>query len=200
MDANRERYRAELVEPFRALLDCFAPFARKLNPRFPVSGRVSVNFSRINRDIRFAKDKTPYRPQMFLYFGEHGGEGGQLYIGASPELVTCGFRIYGHTRVSPLVKFGRPRGAEHAAWIEKQQRKLGRAYESYWYSTVKGEWTKHPGWPSKPEEWKKLQGWTVRRTFAPSAAARSSFEREVCKILRETYPLCRFAGSSDWKA
>jgi uncharacterized protein (TIGR02453 family) len=200
MDANRERYRAELVEPFRALLDCLAPAARKLNPRFPVSGRVGVNFSRINRDIRFARDKTPYRPHMYLFFAEDGGEGGQLYIGASPDLVTCGFRIYGSKRVSPLVKFGRPRGAEHAAWIEKQRPKLGRGYESYWYTSEKGEWTKHSGRPAKPEDWKRLQGWIVRRAFRPAAAARSSFQAEVCKILRETYPLYRFAGSSDWKA
>ncbi|HEY6466350.1 MAG TPA: DUF2461 family protein [Candidatus Acidoferrales bacterium] len=199
MDANRERYRAELVEPFRALLDCFAPAARKLNPRFSVSGRVGVNFSRINRDIRFAKDKTPYRPQMYLFFTEGDGEAGQLYIGAAADSVTCGFRIYGHKRVAPLVRFGRPRGAEQSSWIERQRTKLGRGYESYWYSTVKGEWTKTAGWPTKSGDWKKLQGWIVRKKLAPSAATRSAFYAEACKIFRETYPLCRFAGSPDWK-
>lgn len=200
MDANRERYRNELMEPFRALFDCFAPVARELNRRFSMSGRVGVNFSRINRDIRFAKDKTPYRPQMYLFFGEGDGEAGQLYIGASPEIVTCGFRIYGHKRVSPLVRFGRRRGVENATWIERQRHRLARGYESYWYSTEKGERTKHAGWPAKVEDWKKLQGWIVRKKFAPSAVARTRFHSEVCKIFRETYPLCRFAGSSDWKA
>jgi uncharacterized protein (TIGR02453 family) len=199
MDANRARYRAELVEPFHSLLDCFAPAARGLNSRFSVSGRVGVNFSRINRDIRFAKDKTPYRPHMYLFFSEPSGEGGQLYIGASPNLVTCGFRIYGRTRESPLVQFGRPRGAEHGAWIEGRRRKLLRRYDSYWYSTEKGEWTNHPGWPAKPENWRRLQGWIVRRKFTPAAAARSTFESEVCTIFRETYPLYLFAGSPDWK-
>ncbi len=198
MHANRERYRAELVEPFRTMLDCFGPAARKLNRRFSVTGRVGVNFSRINRDIRFARDKTPYRPQMYLFFSEPGDDGSQLYIGASPDLITCGFRIYGRARISPLVKFGRPRGAEHSAWVARQQRKLG-GYESYWYSSQKGEWTKHAGWPAKPEHWKKLQGWIVRKKFSPSAAARPAFENEICKIFRQTYPLFSFAGSSDWK-
>src|SRR5580693_10395465 len=102
MDANRERYRSELVAPFRALLDRLAPAVRKLNKRFVVSGKVGVNFSRINRDIRFAKDKTPYRPQMYLFFAEADREGGQLYVGASPDQVTCGFRIYGSGREAPL--------------------------------------------------------------------------------------------------
>jgi hypothetical protein len=89
IDANRQRYRDELVEPFRALLDCFGPFVSRLNLQFCVTGRVGDNFPRINRDIRFANDKTPYRPQMYLFFAEPSGEGGQLYIGASPEIVTC---------------------------------------------------------------------------------------------------------------
>jgi uncharacterized protein (TIGR02453 family) len=200
MDANRERYRADLVEPFRALLECFTPSVLKLNKGFVCSGRVGVNFSRINRDIRFAKDKTPYRPHMYLFFAEGDGEGGQLYVGASTEGVTCGFRIYGGGRESALVKFGRPRGATQSAWIERQERKLGRKYESYWYSTEKGEWTKHRGWPAAPENWKRLQGWIVRRKFSPGAAAGASFEREVCNIFKETYPLWAFAGTAKWKA
>jgi uncharacterized protein (TIGR02453 family) len=199
MDANCERYRAAVVEPFRAVLERLAPAAQRLNPRFVVSGRVGENFSRINRDIRFAKDKTPYRPQMYLFFGEPGGEGGQLYVGISVETVTCGFRIYGGGRDAPLVKFGRARGRENAKWIERQRRRLGKKYESYWYSMIKGEWTKHGGWPVNPEDWKRLQAWIVRRKFAPAAATRAGFEREIAKTFREVYPLLPFAGSPTWK-
>jgi len=199
MDENRERYRATVVEPFRALLDRLAPAAQRLNPRFTVSGRVGENFSRINRDIRFARDKSPYRAQMYLFFAEPGGEGGQLYVGLSTDTVTCGFRIYGGGRETPLVKFGRTRGRDNPKWIERQRRKLAKKYESYWYSAVRGEWTKNNGWPVKPEDWKKLQGWVVRRKLAPAAATRSGFEREIAKTFREVYPLYRFAGATDWK-
>ena len=97
MDANRDRYRAEVVAPFRGLLSALTPHALKLNPGFDISGRTGVNFSRINRDIRFARDKTPYRPQMYLTFPDPGaGENAttQLYIGISAEAVTAGFRAY----------------------------------------------------------------------------------------------------------
>jgi uncharacterized protein (TIGR02453 family) len=200
MDANRERYRTELVEPFRGMLERFTPAVLRLCKGFVCSGRVGVNFSRINRDIRFAKDKTPYRPHMYLFFAEGDGEGGQLYIGASTDSVTCGFRIYGRGRESALVKFGRARGAAQAAWLERQKRKLGRKYESYWYSTEKGEWAKHRGWPTAPENWKRLQGWIVRRKFSPTAAAGPAFERDVRKIFKEMYPLYTFAGAAKWKA
>ncbi len=200
MDANRERYRSAVVEPFRALLDRLAPAARKLNSQFVISGRTGDNFSRINRDIRFARDKSPYRTQMYLFFAEPGGEGSQLYAGISAETVTCGFRIYSDSRTSPLAQVARPRGREHAPWIERQRRRLGKKCESYWYSTEKGEWTKHNGWPAKSEDWKKLQAWIVRRRFAPAAATRRGFDRELAKVFREVYPLYTFTTSPKWKS
>ncbi|MGB7228333.1 MAG: DUF2461 family protein, partial [Candidatus Acidiferrales bacterium] len=58
MDENRPRYKQHVVEPFRRLLDALAPGVRKLHPEFCISGRTGESFSRINRDIRFANDKT----------------------------------------------------------------------------------------------------------------------------------------------
>lgn len=200
MDENRERYRAAVVEPFRALLDRLGPAALKLNRRFVVSGRTGENFSRINRDIRFSMDKAPYRMQMYCFFAEPGGEGGQLYVGISAESATCGFRVYGRGKGAPLTQFGRARAKENTKWLERQKTRLGRKYESYWYSSEKGEWTKHKGWPVKPEEWKKLQGWVVRRKLSHAAAMRPGFERDAAKIFREVYPLLPFTSSLDWKA
>ena len=199
MDENRERYRAAVVEPFRVLLDRLAPAALKLNKRFVVSGRTGENFSRINRDIRFSMDKAPYRTQMYLQFSEPGGEGGQLYAGISAETVTCGFRIYGRAKGAPLTQIGRARAKENAKWLERQRNRLGRKYESYWYSSEKGEWKKHKGWPVRPEEWKKLQGWVVRRKLTHASAMRPSFEREVAIIFRDVYPLLPFTSSASWK-
>jgi len=200
MDANRERYRTAVVAPFRALLEQLSPAALKLNVGFAIAGRVGENFSRINRDIRFARDKSPYRPQMYLFFSEADVEAGQLYVGLSAEAVTSGFRIYSGSKTSSLVRVARPRGREYPRWMERQKRRLGRKYESYWYSTEKGEWRKHAGWPVDPEGWKKLQGWVVRRKLAPAAATRSGFEREIARIFRDVYPLYRFTSSPDWKS
>jgi uncharacterized protein (TIGR02453 family) len=199
MDANRERYRSTVVEPFRALLERLVPAARKLNSQFVTSGRVGDNFSRINRDIRFARDKSPYRAQMYLFFAEPSGEGGQLYVGISAETVTCGFRIYSSGRTSPLIEIARPRGMEHAQWIEGQRRRLRKKCESYWYSTEKSEWTKHNGWPGKPEEWKRLQAWIVRKRFEPAVVTRRAFEWKVAKTFREVYPLYPFTTLPKWK-
>lgn len=199
MDENRERYRSAVVEPFRVLLDRLTPFALKLNPRFDVSGRVGRNFSRINRDIRFANDKSPYRPQMYLYFSELTG-GAQLYVGISAAAVTCGFRAYREKRTSPLATLARERGQQYPDYVAKLRRKLGGKYESYWYRTEKGEWTKRSGWPLAPDDWKRLRGWVVRRKLPLAAATRPSFPREIAKIFGEVYPLYAFTASPHWNS
>lgn len=199
MDENRGRYKSSVVMPFRELLERLTPVAQKLNPKFQISGRTGENFSRINRDIRFAADKSPYRAQMYLYFSEDGGASGQLYVGLSTEALTAGFRIYSDGKESPLVKIGRVRGAANAEWIEAQKKRLGRKYDSYWYSTEKGEWTKHSGWPLRVEEWTKLQAWIVRKKLKPTAATKPGFEREIERIFADVFPLLPFVGQAEWK-
>jgi uncharacterized protein (TIGR02453 family) len=205
MDANRDRYRFAVVEPFRALLTALAPDALKLNAGFDTSGRTGVNFSRINRDIRFAMDKTPYRPQMYLTFPVPGAADEartQLYVGISAEAVTAGFRAYamGPAKTSPFKHMVLPRVVDNLNWLKGKKRRLGRRYESYWYSTEKGEWTKHQGWPLAPEEWKKLHGWVVRRKFSSSAATRPKFVSEANHLFRDVYPLFEFVSSPSWKS
>lgn len=197
MDENRERYRTAVVQPLRVLLEELAPAAQKLNPAFDVSGRTGVNFSRINRDIRFAKDKTPYRPQMYLRLPPQGGKNrmpGELYLGFTGDLVTAGFRVYfdRKTKAAALAK----QLPQAAPWCARQKRRLARRYESYWYSMEKGEWTKHNGWPVAPEEWQKLNAWVVRCKLSLSAVTRPSFLKDVAVIFRQVYPLFQFVTQS----
>jgi uncharacterized protein (TIGR02453 family) len=199
MDANRERYKETLVRPFRRLLEATSQTVLKMNDRFDVCGKTGANFSRINRDIRFAKDKTPYKPQMYLKFcvmGSGDREKGQLYVGLSPEVVTVGFRIYsgGKRKESALALIAEPRIAQNPKWVAAQKRKLQATYESYWYTTEKGEWTKREGWPTQPEDWKRIRGWIVRKKVKTSAALKAEFPRELCKAFREVYPLLQFTG------
>jgi uncharacterized protein (TIGR02453 family) len=202
MDANRQRYQQFVVQPFRWLLEELSPAVLQLDSRFDTTGRTGANFSRINRDIRFAKDKTPYRAQMYLKFsppfpGE--GETGQLYTGISADAVTAGFRIYSGSKrkESALGQIAEPRVLAQPKWVAQQKKRLGRRYEGYWYSALKGEWTQHDGWPTELEDWKKLQGWVVRVKLKPAAATQVSFPRDLAKIFRELYPLLRFTSLDD---
>jgi uncharacterized protein (TIGR02453 family) len=199
MDENRERYRACLVQPLRRLLEALSPEILRLNGDFDVTGRTGANFSRINRDIRFAKDKTPYKTQMYVKFGipsPGDRESGQLYVGLSADTVTTGFRLYSGSKrkESALALIAEPRVAGNPKWVAQQKKRLARKYESYWYTTEKGEWTKHKGWPSEPENWKKILAWIVRKKLKPAAATHAGFPQEVVKVFRDLYPLLKFTS------
>ena len=202
MDANRDRYQAAVVQPLRKLMEEMAPAVLKLDSRFETTGRRGANLSRINNDIRFSKDKTLYKTHMYLKFSvpiSADLESGQLYTGISTDVVTAGFRMYGGSkrRESPLALIADARVAKNPRWLARQKKRLGRKYESYWYSMAKGKWTQANGWPA-PEEWPKVQAWIVRRKFSPVAAMRSGFPGELAKIYRDVFPLLRFVSLPDY--
>src|SRR6202521_2155179 len=108
----------------------------ELDSRFDTSGRTGPNFSRINRDIRFAKDKTLYKTQMYLKFSVPAPgkrETGQLYVGISKNTVTAGFRIYsgGKRRESTIALIAEPRVNADSGWVAENKKSLSRRYESY---------------------------------------------------------------------
>ena len=202
MDKNRQRYQTTLVQPMRRFLEELTPAILDLDDRFDTSGRTGANFSRINRDIRFAKDKTLYKKHMYLKFQQPVSgdrESGQLYVGLTKDLVTVGFRLYAGSkrRESLLALVAEPRVVADPGWVAEQKRRLGRRYDSYWYTTVKGEWTKNEGWPVDPENWKKIQAWIVRKQMKPTAALRAAFSRDVTAIFRDVYPILRFTSLPD---
>ena len=93
-DQNRACYEQHVVGAFRGLLEVLAPSLHKLNQHFETSGKTNGNFSRINRDIRFSKDKSPYKSNYYLYIfdGRHDrGHTGRLYVGLSADCLTVGF-------------------------------------------------------------------------------------------------------------
>lgn len=199
MEANRQRYQQHVVGPLRALLEALTPAVLSLHPDFETSGRSGANLSRINRDIRFAKDKRPYRSQMYLQFSRPlpSGDDGQLYVGVSADGVTVGFRIYGGARDSTLAQIGRARAAESRPWLARQKRRLAQKYDSYWYRTERGEWTKREGFPVASEDWTRLQGLVVRRRFPPRAASAPGFVKDVMRIFRGVFALYRFTSLPD---
>ncbi|HLK04789.1 MAG TPA: DUF2461 family protein [Candidatus Acidoferrum sp.] len=195
MDAHRDRYQAAVVQPLKKLLEEMAPTVLDLDHRFETTGRRGANLSRINRDIRFAKDKTLYKTNMYLKFSAPLGgemESGELYVGIAADSVTVGFRVYAtpKRKQSPIALIAEPRLAKNPKWLAQQKAKLGRKYDSYWYSTVKGEWTKNSGWPTN-ETWPKLQGWIVRKKLSPAAALRASFPNDIAKIFRDVFPVLK---------
>jgi uncharacterized protein (TIGR02453 family) len=202
-DESRARYDQHVVGAFRGLLGALTPFLLKLNPNFETAGKTNGNFSRINRDIRFSKDKSPYKPNFYLYVydGRHDrGHAGRLYVGLSADCLTVGFSIYGSWRgpKGALETLFRRRFASHRQLFESLLARVVRArrYETYWHREEKGEWAQHAGLPRRPEDWLTLHAWVVRKVFLPNARGLGTpeFTGQVARIFWELYPLYVFTS------
>ena len=194
-DQNRPIYEQHVSGALKALLEALAPRMLLLEPAFEVSGKTGKNFSRINRDIRFARDKSPYRGNLYLFFGRAGTDlGTRLYVGLSADGVTCGFAAY-HGRGSEMEDIFKPRRAREPEEIDRMLRRLERRYEMYWHAKERGEWMKHRGRPRSDEDWQRCQALIVRQVFPPTRLALRlpRFARQVEKTFRELFPLYSFA-------
>ena len=63
---HRERYLCDVAEPMKRLAAALISTVRELDPRIVAEPARAV--SRIYRDTRYARDKSPYRPRMWLAF------------------------------------------------------------------------------------------------------------------------------------
>ncbi len=65
-EENRDRYSEYLVTPMKELANELGPVMLSIDSLFEIKPAKCI--SRINRDIRFSKDKSPYRSNMWLAF------------------------------------------------------------------------------------------------------------------------------------
>jgi uncharacterized protein (TIGR02453 family) len=202
-EENRSSYDEHVVAAFRGLLETLTPFLLKLNPDFETSGKTNGNFSRINRDIRFSKDKSPYKSNFYLYVYDRRhdrGHSGRLYVGLSADCLTVGFSIYGSWKAPPgvLETVFRKRVVAQQPALEKLLVRVvrGRRYQTYWHRDEKRTWVQHAGLPRRIEDWLTLHAWVVRTVFLPDARglATAAFACRVERIFAELYPLYVFTS------
>jgi uncharacterized protein (TIGR02453 family) len=84
-DENRALYDLDFVEPMIALLDDLS--ARFAKARIPLRADGKRSMFRLNRDIRFSKDKSPYKTHGGAVMTRSGdkSDNGLLYIHIDPN-------------------------------------------------------------------------------------------------------------------
>jgi uncharacterized protein (TIGR02453 family) len=84
-EANRAIYEGQIKEPFGDLIEDLA--AAMAKAKLPLKGDRKGSIFRLNRDIRFAKDKSPYKTHAGAVLTRSGAKNdpGLLYIHVSPE-------------------------------------------------------------------------------------------------------------------
>jgi uncharacterized protein (TIGR02453 family) len=74
-EANRDLYEAGYVAPARAFVETVGPMLRSISPGVQFEPKINGSIGRVNRDIRFSKDKRPYKDHLDLWFW-HGDKKG----------------------------------------------------------------------------------------------------------------------------
>ncbi|GAF87834.1 unnamed protein product [marine sediment metagenome] len=69
-DENRAAYDAHYVTPARDIIEAVAGPLRKIAPDICAEPRINGSIFRVNRDIRFSADKTPYKDHIDIWFWE----------------------------------------------------------------------------------------------------------------------------------
>ncbi len=124
---NKARYETEWVQPMKALLH---DVRARLAPAYQPTKLGEAKVMRIHRDVRFAKDKTPYKTHIgavITVAGKTVGEGGNaamyVHLGTEEEFVGVGTYMFDAERLARWrTQVGGKAGVELTALIAKARK------------------------------------------------------------------------------
>jgi uncharacterized protein (TIGR02453 family) len=92
-EENRGLYDAGYFEPARVFVESMGPRLKKISPGVKYEPKVNGSIGRINRDVRFSKDKRPYKNHLDIWFW-HGEKKGWdrpgFYLRITPQTIYLG--------------------------------------------------------------------------------------------------------------
>lgn len=96
-DANKERFEKVWLSPAKELVLAVGPRLQRLAPSIEFEPRVGGSLMRMNRDVRFSKDKSPYKTHLDLFFWEGESKGWELpgfFFRLTSKQLMCGAGIH----------------------------------------------------------------------------------------------------------
>lgn len=96
-EAHKGDYQDHLLAPFARLVQHLTPMMLAIDPLFETRPAVDKTLSRIHRDIRFSRDKSPYRACMWLAFkrpGQRWQERPGFFFELTPRTYRFGMGFY----------------------------------------------------------------------------------------------------------
>ena len=100
-DDNREAYDKFVIAPARSLVLAFGDRLKTIAPEIVAEPKVNRSLFRINRDVRFSKDKTPYKTNLGVWMWEGIGkrmESSGFYFHIEPPRMLIGVGMKGFSK------------------------------------------------------------------------------------------------------
>jgi uncharacterized protein (TIGR02453 family) len=207
-EAHRDEYEAEVRQPMRDLIEDldtrFAQFAPE------IGGDPKRSMFRINRDIRFSKDKSPYKIHAACWFHHlnaarnvgsdaHAGSAGYYFHLESGGRSMIGAGIW----MPPRPQLNKLRGAiaKDPGEFDRMARSIPRRFgglddEGALKRMPRGYTEDHPA-----AKWLRFQSFTSGRTLTDAQVTRASLPSLLASEYEALLPLVRWLnGSLGFKA
>ena len=192
--SNKNRYEAYVREPLLQFIADFGLRLAEISLHYVADTRRSGgSLFRINRDIRFAKDKTPYKTAAGIQFRHESGKDVHapgFYLHLEPDNVFAGAGIW-HPDTRTLTQIRDAIVAEPSAW----QRVMA---DGVFQSTLKleGDSLKRPpkGYDPQPPliEDLKRKDFVVGKPFSETEACTPDFIDRFAEVCRIAAPFTQF--------
>ena len=196
--ANKERYEADVRDPLLRFIADFALPLHELSAHFVADPRpVGGSLFRIYRDVRFSKDKSPYKTQAAAHFRHERGKDVHapgFYLHLEPEDVFAGAGIW-HPDMKSLTKIreaivANPGGWQRLTDDDEFRRRCTLSGDSL-KRAPKGFDPKHP----LIEDLKRKDFVTVT-SFTEEDACAPDFTAQLAPAYRTAAPVVEFLTTS----
>ncbi len=159
-DAHRGEYEQYLLQPLRDLVTDLADFMLGIDLSFEVTPAIGKTISRIYRDTRFSKDKSPFRDCVWIVFKRSNKDWSNWGIGYFLEINPTWYRFgLGFYDAAPAVM------AEFRRRIDEDPKAFLRAiawFDKQTTLALEGETYKRPKGPDQPEP---IRTWYNHKSF-----------------------------------
>ena len=102
-EAHRSEYQEHLLRPFQLLVAGLSEPMLAIDPLFETRPQIDKTISRIYRDTRFSKDKSPFRARMWLTFKRPSRDwktAPAYFFEISPDRYRYGMGFYSATKAT----------------------------------------------------------------------------------------------------
>ncbi len=158
-EAHRQAYEKHVLIPLKALVVNLSEFMLTIDPDFEVRPAVNKAISRIYRDTRFSKDKSPFRSNMWIVFKrpiKDWKDAPGYFFEIFPDWYRYGMGFYAASRES-MDRFRQAIDEDPDGFLRIVSGFMGKNLFE-----LRGDTYKRPIDETQPEA---IQTWVQRKTF-----------------------------------
>lgn len=192
-ELNKQRYEDDVREPALAYIEAMAPHLAKISDCFVASPKkIGGSLMRVYRDMRFSKDKTPYKTNIGIQFRHKAGKDVHapgFYMHIEPSQVFVGAGIWRPDNAT-INNMRLQMDGNQAAW-----KKITKGLSSKGF-TLYGESLKKPprGFDADHPllEDLKRKDYIATQDMKLSMISQADFVKQSAKLFASTKPLVKF--------